>query len=49
MKMCTVVTPFVNPLSRHNPEINRDEEIAGMHITINTIESCTNILDCITA
>ena len=26
-----------------------DEEIPDMHITINTIESCTDIPDCLTA
>ena len=36
-------------LSRHNHERNRDEEIPGMCIIINTIESCMDIPYCITA
>ena len=36
-------------LSRDNHEINGDEEIPGMCITINVIESCMHIPDCMTA
>ena len=36
-------------LSRHHHETNRDKEISGMCITINAIESCTDIPGCITA
>ena len=36
-------------LSRQNYETNIDEEIPGRCITINSIESCTDIPDCMTA
>ena len=35
-------------LSRYNHKTNRDEEIPGMKITINAIESCMDIPDCMT-
>ena len=36
-------------LSRHNHETNRDEEITGMGITINTIASCTHMPEWMTS
>ena len=36
-------------LSRHNNETSRDKVKPSMHITINIIESCTHIPDCMTA
>ena len=35
-------------LSRCNHETNRDKEISDTSITINAIESCTDIPDCMT-
>ena len=33
-------------LSRYNHNENKDEEITGIHISINAIQSTTNILEC---
>ena len=36
-------------LSRNNHSINKDEEIPGMSININAVETCIDILECMTA
>ena len=36
-------------LSRHNHSENRDEEILRMSLNINSIETCTDILECMMA
>ena len=36
-------------LSRHNYDTNSDEDISGIYIIINAVESCTDIPDCMTA
>ena len=33
-------------LSRHNHEADRDEDVPGMYHTINAIESCRDIPEC---
>ena len=35
-------------LSRHNHSENKDKKITGMQISINVIQSFTNILECMT-
>ena len=35
-------------LFKHNHVRNRDEEILGMNVPINAIESCMGILECMT-
>ena len=36
-------------LSRNNHEMNWDKKVPSVHITINAIESCTDIPSCMTA
>ena len=38
----------MNWLSRQNHKENKDEEIAGMQVNINTAEITTNIPECMT-
>ena len=40
---------IVDWMSRNHHQMNRSEEIPGMNITIDAIESCIDIPDCMTA
>ena len=40
---------LVNWLSRYNHKTNRGQEILGLNISINAIQSCVDIPDCITS
>ena len=45
----TIQTTAIDWLLRNDPETNRDKEIPSRHITINAIETCTDITGFITA